>query len=183
MSADRLINFGRPSSFAEAVLRIPDRTHPDYQISGGPHEHCAHLREFLIEKILFLSMLNEGVTVPLATRSIPLNPDDISLLSVSNSFRIGEPVYLTRWSMLKNTNDNPWIEFLPSEDDGFHFWKISKMDPKILFSGYELYSIETHPRFDLSMDYRLNLESDFEIVLAKEEEIKLLVDDLSRYKG
>jgi hypothetical protein len=44
------LEFGRPKTFSDALDRVPSRNHPLYNSEdGGPYEHVAHLREFILE--------------------------------------------------------------------------------------------------------------------------------------
>lgn len=183
MSRENLLKFGRPVTGAEAVYRIPDISHPDYQISGGPHEHCAHFREFILENFIKLSLAKSEEKISLGGRMCPLLNDDIKLLREVNSFYLDDNSdFIVNWGNIETSEKSPWAEVLPVGDKEYCYWRISKLDPGVSFFQYSLYCIEMNPKFDTESNTRRNSDSEYEMVFATDEEIKTLKDELVRFQ-
>ena len=177
------LEFGRPGTSAQAWIRIPDRSHPDYKIVGSPHEHCAHLREFIIG-FLGSWVIGEAGNLTLEQRMAPLETDDLRLLFQVNSFyRNLDSAFTVDHACIGEGKPNPWVLFLPSGDDNYLWWQITTLLPDCKFGGFRLYCIEMNDEYrpDTKDKSRFNAHSKFELVFAKEKEIRLLKRDLARF--
>ena len=134
------LEFGKPQSPLQAIIRIPDRSHPEYDKDGGPFEHVAHFGETLaniIRKIL------DGEDIPLEGRWIPLEIEDMKLLRDVSSFTCEqEPILTTYWGTI--SQESVWgREYFPTRDNSYRWRQVSKMNPRLDMKGFELICVET----------------------------------------
>lgn len=177
-----VLEFGRPRTSAQAWIRIPDDTHPDYKTDSSSYEHCAYIKRFIIQ---FIDRLERsgGTEIPLDNRMISVETDDLRLLFQVNSFyRNLETAFTVDWACLGiNKSLSVWNEFLPSGNDNYRWWQITTFKPETRFLDYHLYCIEMNSQFlnGRKTEFRFNEHSKFKLVFAKEEEIEALKEELS----
>ena len=169
------LEFGRPLSSPQALIRLPGREHADYPIDGGPVEHVAHFKEWVLE--MFSKYMNNGFeNIPIGDRSIPLNAADLRYIFGQNSYwQNREDVYTQNWAYVEEDETNPWCEIVPLGDDEHRWWQISSFTPDTEFGDHKLYCVEMNSRFK-QKDTKIRLDefSDIEIVFATEKEIEAL---------
>lgn len=141
------LEFGRPKTLSQAWVRIPDRSHPLYNIQAGPYEHIAHFREFFYDQFVFYKEGKQD-KLSIEQRMIPLLTEDIRLLRQVNSFFLQETETFTcQWGYIPESLENPWSLVLPTGDDEHRWWQITELEPKAILGKLELFSIETNDRF------------------------------------
>ena len=177
------LEFGRPKTFSQAWVRIPDRSYPEYgEKDGNPYEHVAHLKERLFELFYIWAEGNFG-KLSLEQRMIPLNTDDLRLLFQVNSFyRNLDRSFTEDWSCIPGDSNNPWKDVLPyGPDDGYRWWQIMHLDPDVKLGSYRLFCIEMNSVFRLKRtEVRFDENSEFELVLATKKEIDNLKQLIKR---
>ena len=146
------LEFGIAKNPLQALIRLPERSHPSYNNpSGGPIEHLVHTRERLFD-IVDAWVDSDLSQIDLFNRWIPLSVDDMRLMFQAMSFRrnIKNPLMTCNWGYLYPNAVNPWTQILPSGDDKYRWWQVTKLDPEFRFSnGYELLCVEANSVHDL----------------------------------
>lgn len=175
------LEFGPPKNFSQAWIRIPDKSKSNFdEIS---YDNCTSLRDHLF-KLMKLSMFGALDRLSLEGRTIPLEADDLRLLYQCNSFqRDLENATTINWSCVWQSIE-PWNQILPLGDNQYRWWQLTNFTPDVQFGDYRLYSIEMNDRFESAeSSTRFNERSEFEVVLAREEEINILKEALTaRFK-
>ena len=173
------VEFGRPKTFPDALIRVPDRNDPEYNsVDGGPYEHCAHFREYLTETWSSVVAKTKPLKdIPLEGRMVPMETDDLKLLFQVNSFYrdLNNDVYTRDWAHIPKGLDTPWQDLLPEGTDEYRWWQITHFTPDIKLGWYRLYCIEMNNQFETKRtSVRFDENSEFEFVFATKSEIGLL---------
>lgn len=172
------LEFGKPSTDLQAIIRLPDPDHPDYNITAGPIEHLAHLKE-LIEDILIKN--REAISdLNLVDRWTPLVLEDIRLLEKVSFRRDLENSITVDWEYIRDKSN--WSGFLPSmDDDEYRWWQITEMVPALSVPSAKLVCVESNSKYDRTKtDYRFNEHSEFDIFVLTPEEFDSLKQELTR---
>lgn len=170
------LEFGIATNLESALVRIPGRENDNYFIEGSPYEHVTHLKEH-IERIK-----NKLDSLVLCDRAMPLETEDVGLLFQVNSFKRNlESAETFDWRSLEEDADNPWAIFLPVEDNNYRWWQITTLTPDVSIGDYKLYCIEMNSSYEHpSPIVRFNEKSKFEFVFATDEEMSMLLTELSK---
>ncbi len=172
------LEFGRPSTDLQAIIRLPDSGHPDYNIAAGPIEHLVHLKG-LIEEIL---IKNQEIIsdLSLGYRRIPLGVEDMRLLEKVSFRRDLENSITVDWEYIPYESN--WSGFLPSvDDDEYRWWQIAEMVPTLSVSSAKLVSVESNSKYHRTKtDYRFDEHSEFDIFVLTPEELDSLKQELTR---
>jgi len=178
----RELVFGKPATVEQALLRLPDGRHPEYgKDEGGPIEHLVHFQEHLVEMLSEVQeqgleyLLNSGIDI----RNIPLELEDIKLLE-RYSFRRDMDNSVTI-QVEYIPEDNVWSLYLPSGDDEYRWWQISKLIPPLGIPSVELLCIEMNSKYiPEETSFRFDDDSEFEVFLLTTEELNSLYQLLKR---
>ena len=173
------LEFGKPNDPLQALIRLPDRQHQEYEIIGSPIEHLTHFKEALEE--IAVEVLG-GKDVPLEHRWLPLEIEDMRLLEKMSFYRSPEPIITAQWELIRD--EHFWADYLPRERDGeYRWWQVSKMLPSLnLPQQIELVSVETNTCFKAERTlYRYDKFSTFDLFVLKPEELQGLTEELKRF--
>ena len=173
------LEFGKPNDPFQALIRLPDRQHQEYEINGSSVEHLTHFKEALVE--IAVGVL-EGKDVSLEHRWLPLEIEDMKLLEKMSFYRSPEPIITANWEFIRD--EHFWADYLPRERDGeYRWWQVSKMLPSLnLPKQVELMSVETNTRFESKRTlYRYDEFSTFDLFVLKPEELQGLTEELKRF--
>jgi len=168
------LTFGKPETVEQALLRLPDRTHPLYE-KDQVIEHLAHFKEWFIETYL---QIMGGRLARLDNRFAPLTVEEIIIMK-NLSFARDKVLFTANWNFVPKTL-YPWYKLYPTEDNEYRWWQVSEMLPQPkLPHGIKLVAIETNKEFNLNQTgWRLNDQSDFEVGFTESAELKLLRTNL-----
>jgi hypothetical protein len=176
----RGLEFGKPEDQYRALIRLPDRGHSEYHSAGGPIEHLTHFKEAVLE---IATTVNEGKTLPLDARWIPLELADMKMMERISFSRLPDPVVTAQWGYL--SDGSVWYPHVPGEidDDEWRWWQVSLMEPSLnLPRKHELICIETNSRFSGEVTlHRYDEHSEFDLFIVNPDELRNLQDELTRY--
>ncbi len=173
------LEFGKPTTDLQAIIRLPDSSHPEYELHGSAIEHLVHLKE-LFEDIL---IKNQEIisNLSLGDRWTPLALEDMKLLEEGSFRRDLENPITVDWEQIRR--NNPWSDYLPSGDDEYRWWQVSEMVPALSVPSAKLVCIESNSKFHRTKtDYRFNEQSEFDIFVLTPEEFDSLKQELTRNK-
>ena len=174
------LEFGIPQTAEQALIRLPTRNHSLYQ-SDEVFQHVTHFGERLIELQVLQAIDPEFFQdLSLEDRLIPLTAADIHFIG-RLSFRISEPgITIAQWEFIRPKTD--WGQILPSGDDCYRWWKISRMAPDLNIGGLDFISIESNRQFSSEPTFlRGDQNSEFELGLLKPKEVESLVTEITRF--
>ena len=176
------LEFGRPTSPEQALTRIPDGSHPNFQDPENedvPYQAVAHFREF-VEGFVKMCESGEAARTILEDRMEPMETDDLRLLFQLDSFYRDLKTSSTyEWSAINP--ESQWAYYFPSGDGDYRWWQITALDPDVRCGPYRLYCIEINSRFfPIDSKVRFDDNSEFEMMFATEEEINSLKEALEK---
>lgn len=169
-----LLEFGRPQDYLSAITRIPSIADPQYGKDYSTTE-CANFREYFFD--ITNPKLYDGCD--LITRSVHFKKEVVQELHQANSFRRSNSDLVTyQWSRLDNKR---WAMIFPLGDDNYRWWQLSKFEPSKINAKYTLYCVEMNKNFlPHPTLHRFDNDSFFNILIATENEVKLLNKELSK---
>lgn len=168
------LKFGRPDTPAQAILRLPTREHPDYEITTSPIEHLTHFNEWLTGLVVRFPAALES---PLLDREIPLEYEDVRLMEKFSFSRQKEERFTVQWGFIRKNNELSLI--FPSGSDNYRWWQISRVVPKLDLPRLSMICVETNRNFSLEdTEYRFNENSEFSFLLLTSEELANLKEKI-----
>lgn len=170
------IEFGPPRTYSDAILRIPNTLDPLYGRDKATTD-CANLRTWMTNNIPNPKLFE---TTKLGARSYDLSREAISLLHQANSFKRSIASGFSseyQWSRLE---DYRWSSAFPLGDDNYRWWQFTKFEPYFINLQYSLYCVELNKQHEDHKSYtRFDEKSEFVMLMATQEEIKALHQELS----
>lgn len=172
-----------PEAVSQKITALPLRSDSQYMVNGGPIEHLAHTREYLLS-FYFNWVKGGGVLKSLETRNIPLNSLDMLYMSFCGGFKRDNDIYTVNWEYLEKEGDSLWSRFYETGDDKYMWWQISKMLPEFKLGPFGLWCIETNRIFNPTPTViRSDSNSDFDLIFATNDEIASLKKQLGKFKS
>ncbi len=170
------LEFGQPTTPEQAILRLPEESHPDYKIAAGVIEHLVHFRN-VVEGVLN----KEPDTIPdisLDERWIPLNLEDIKLLEKASFRRDLQNAITISWEYIPL--DSKWAGMLQYDDNDYRWWQVTELLPSLKDSSLKLVCVESNSEFSGNENFRFNENSDFNILILTFGEFDSLKQELTR---
>lgn len=179
------LEFGAPRDFSQAMLRLPEGSHPLYE-TDDVIEHLTHFGERLTELSILGVLDQESLgNLPLEERTIPIELEDLYFLE-SISFKrslslitMAEHEYIERGSV--------WGDYYLQDDEDHGWWEIYQMKPDLEILNHKLICI-MYNKYIGSAGFppqrsRLDKDNwDIEIGVLKDSELILLTQLLDRNK-
>ncbi len=146
------IEFGRPTDFYQAVMRLPNTDHPDYGVDQQI-ERLAHLKD----------RLESPLVGPLEERMVPLDIEDVALME-RWSFVLGKPEEVFPWTRVGSSSS--WAPLFYRDENEYGYFTIWFPEPRLeTQNGWEkLLCVAENRSFDVPTD-RVLLLSDPETEL------------------
>lgn len=157
--AERLL-FGKPTTFQEAILRLPPDNHPRM----GKDESITRLYAFKTA----LSEISNSDHHNLENRMIPLTRNDLALLE-RVSFKRGVVEITVSWTTAGGT----WALIYGNTNSDYRHFEVARMDPPYPDPNFILVCIQTNSSFTK------NPESiEYDVGLITPPELKSLKNSL-----
>ena len=173
------LRFGRPESFEQAILRLPNTDHPEYKIIDGPIQNLNYLKETLEST---LKRYEQERTFALEDRLVSLNLEDIKLMETISFKRQAEGSNIVQWEYMRP--ENMWSQIYPCTDDDYRWWRVTRMVPEFdSEGGLILIGIETNATFSTRDIFRHDgAKSEYDIGFVIPSEFDALVGEITRWK-
>ncbi len=134
------LEFGAPRDFIQAMLRLPEGSHPSYE-TDGVIEHLAHFGERLTE-LTILGVLDQEAlgNLSLEERLIPMELEDLNFLESISFKRNTSPITVAEHEYIERSS--VWGDYYLQEDDNsYGWWEIFQMKPDLEILNYKLICI------------------------------------------
>ncbi len=179
------LEFGAPRDFIQAMLRLPEGSHPSYE-TDGVIEHLAHFGERLTE-LTILGVLDQEAlgNLSLEERLIPMELEDLNFLESISFKRKDPPITVVDHEYLEP--GSLWGDYYLQDDEDYGWWEIYQMKPDLEISSYKLICI-MYNKYTGGAGFppqrsRLDKNNwDIEIGILKDSELTLLTQLLGRNK-
>lgn len=179
------LEFGAPRDFLQAMLRLPERSHPLYA-TDEVIEHLTHFGERLTELSILGVLDQESLgNLPLEERLIPMELNDLHFLETISFKRSPSPITIAEHQYIEE--GSIWGDYYLQDDDSYGWWEVYEMKPDLKISSHKLVCVMYNkytgsagfpPRRDL-----LDKDNwDIEIGIIKDSELTLLTQLLNRNK-